>query len=157
MTLKTYLGNAVKEAGKMYVQDLEAMPENVLQASPGGVARRPLDYSYEIAVINKRITHRLRGEDPGVWPGPAEGFIVAPSEYSTKDAAVKFVRSSFDNLTAAWETVEENDLERKIETPTGDTSPLDLISMAASHASYHDGQLNYAQCIAGDGEVHWKF
>lgn len=157
MTLKEYLGKAVKETGKMYLEDLEAMDESVLQRSPGGVARRPVDYSYEIAVINKRITHRLRGTDPGEWPGPAEGFITAPPEYSSKSAAVDLVRSSFDDLSAAWETVDENDLERKIELPKGETSPLDLISMAATHASYHDGQLNYAQCIAGDNEVHWKF
>jgi hypothetical protein len=157
MTLKDYLGKAVQEAGKMYLEDLEAMDEAVLQASPGGVARRPVDYSFEIAVINKRITHRLHGTDPGPWPGPEEGFIAAPPEYATKSGAIDFVRSSFDDLHAAWQTVDENDLERKIELPTGETSPLDLIAMAVSHASYHDGQLNYAQCIAGDNEVHWKF
>jgi len=139
----------------MYLADLEAMDENVLQSSPGGVARRPVDYSYEIAIINKRITHRLRGTDPGTWPGPEKGFIAAPPEYTTKAAAIELVRSSFEELSTAWETVDENDLERTIVVPTGETSPLDLISMAASHASYHDGQLNYAQCIAGDNEVHW--
>jgi len=157
MTLKEYLGKSVKETGKMYLDDLEAMEEAVLQASPGGVARRPVDYSYEIAIINKRITHRLRGEDPGEWPFPENDFVTAPDEYTSKAAAIELVRASFDDLCVAWEAVDENDLQREIVVPKGKTSPLDLMSMAIGHAGYHDGQLNYAQCIAGDNEVHWKF
>jgi hypothetical protein len=41
--------------------------------------------------------------------------------------------------------------------PNGETSAYDLVSLAFTHAVYHDGQLNYAQSISGDDEMHWDF
>ena len=157
MTLKQYLGDSIRDSAKAYLDDLEAMPEDVLSRSPGGVARSPLDYSYEIGLINRRIAKRLRAEDPGPWPGPEEGWIAVPEEFANKAAVVDLVRSSFDEIMQAWDNFDEGELATKIQLPKGETSAIDLASLAARHANYHDGQLNYAQCIAGDNEVHWQF
>lgn len=156
MTLKTYLGKAAHEWGKSFARDLEAMPEDVLKRSPGGVSRRPVDYAYEVAVINERIAHRLRGEDPGPWPGPETGFMLAPAEFEAKATLIDFLKSSFENVVAAWNAADEDNLETKIVLPQGETSMLDLMTVVLCHAAYHDGQLNYAQAISGDNEVHWE-
>ena len=70
---------------------------------------------------------------------------------------VDLVRSSFDEIMQAWDKFDEGELATTIQLPKGETSAIDLASLAARHANYHDGQLNYAQCIAGDNEVHWQF
>lgn len=156
MTLKEFLAKSLKESAKMYMEDLRAMPDEVLLASPGGVARSPVDYSHEIAVINRRIAIRLRGEDPGAWPGPEKGFIRAPADMSAQEV-VESVQESFDAVVAAFDAFDERELETEIVLPQGKTSALDLASLAIVHSAYHDGQLNYAQTMAGDEEVHWDF
>lgn len=157
MTLKEQLSKWLREAGDTFVGDIEAMPREVLERSPGGVARCPFDYAYEIAVINKRIAARLRGEDPGPWQFADQKWVTCSPEFAEKEKMVSFVRTSFDEVSKAWEAFDENELTTPITLPKGETSALDLASMAFSHAVYHDGQLNYAQSIAGDDEMHWKF
>src|SRR5688572_6800875 len=157
MTVKEHLGKGIKEAGKTFVGDLEAMPQEVLERSPGGVARTPFDYSYEIALINKRIAARLRGEDPGAWPFADVKWVTCSPEFSEKSKMVDLVRTSFDELISAWDAFDENELTTPIKLPSSETSAHDLGSMPFAHAVYHDGQLNYAHSISGDDEMHWDF
>jgi hypothetical protein len=30
-----------------------------------------------------------------------------------------------------------------------------IAHVVSSHLWYHDGQLNYIQCLPGDGDYHW--
>lgn len=156
MTLKEHLGKGIKQAGEIFVLDLEAMPQDILGKSPGGIARTPFDYAYEIALINKRIAARLRGEDPGPWPFADVKWVTCAAEYCDKDKITAFVRESFEEVNQAWQAFDETQLETPIKLPKGETSALDLGAMAFSHAVYHDGQLNYAQSISGDDEMHWQ-
>src|SRR5687768_2411290 len=156
MTVKEHLGKGIKEAAEAFVRDLDAMPQEMLEKSPGGVARSPFDYSYEIAVINKRISARLRGEDPGPWQFADVKWVRATPEYSDKEKMVSLVRESFEELLQAWEAFDEANLQTPIPLPKGETTALELGAMAFSHAVYHDGQLNYAQSISGDDEMHWQ-
>jgi hypothetical protein len=31
-----------------------------------------------------------------------------------------------------------------------------LVFFVSMHTMYHDAQLNFIQCLAGDGQMHWK-
>jgi hypothetical protein len=155
-TLKEHLGKGIKQAGESFVRDIEAMPQHILEKSPGGVARTPLDYAYEIALINKRIAARLRNEDPGPWPFTDVKWVTCAPEYCDKEKMTNFVRDSFDEVAKAWDAFDETQLETPIKLPSGETNALDLGAMVFSHAVYHDGQLNYAQSISGDDEMHWQ-
>jgi hypothetical protein len=155
MTLKEHLGKGIREAGTTFVADLEAMSAEVLDKSPGGVARTPYDYSYEIAIINKRLAARLRGDDPGPWQFADVKWVTCDSEFKDKAKIVELVKSSFNEIADAWDAFDETMLTEKIQLPKGETTALELGAMAFSHAVYHDGQLNYAQSISGDDEMHW--
>jgi hypothetical protein len=157
LTVKEHFAKGIKEVGKTYVGDLRAMPQEVLGQSPGGAARTPFDYSYEIALINKRISHRLRGEDPGPWQFAEQKWVTCPPDLADKDKMIKFVEDSFAELDTAWAAFDESELLTPIKLPQGETNAYDLASMAFAHAVYHDGQLNYAQSISGDDEMHWDF
>jgi hypothetical protein len=156
MTLKEHLSKGIREAGKTFVEDLKAMPQEVLEKSPGGVARTPFDYSYEIAIINKRLAARLRGDDPGPWQYADVKWVTCEPEFAQKEKMVDLVRTSFEEVMTAWDAFDESKLKEKIVLPKGETTALELGEMAFAHAVYHDGQLNYAQSISGDDEMHWQ-
>lgn len=153
-TLKSFLRDRIAKAAKRYIDDLEAMPEEMLGRSPGGVARTPYDFTYEIVYVNRRLTKRLKGEDPG--PANMETWLTAPPDFQSKDEAKNQMRESSDALLSAFDAVGENALERVIPLPQGETSPLDLAALTLTHYSYHDAQLNYIQAMSGDDKVHWS-
>ncbi|MCB8933252.1 MAG: DinB family protein [Fimbriimonadaceae bacterium] len=153
-TVKELLRDSLQKSKTMYLQDLEAMSHEHLSKSPGGSARTPYDFTYETAVVNRRIAKRLRGEDPG--PPPFGEWPVAPPEFQDKDTAMKELEASANDVIAGWDATPEHKLTEKIPLPKGETSPLDMAKLAAVHMSYHDAQLNNHQAICGDDQVHWK-
>lgn len=151
--LKSHIRARIAESANMYIQDLEAMDAELLGKSPGGVARTPYDFTYEVVVVNRRVATRLRGEDPGPWPN--EGWMTAPEEFRSKEAAVREMKSSSDEVLAAWDALDASKIGETIVIPNGETTALSMGSLIATHAMYHDAQLNYIQALAGDGEMHW--
>lgn len=153
-TLKEYVLDRLRSAAKRYADDLGASSPETLVLKPGGSARNAFDYSYEVVVVNRRVAKRLCGEDPG--PFANDGWIVAPAEFCDRATALSEFRTSANAVIAAIEAENEAQLDRIIPIPSGETSPLDLASLSIGHWTYHDGQINYAQAIAGDEQVHWE-
>ena len=152
-TLKQHLTDKLEWAKKTYAGDLRAMDEEQLTKSSGGTSRSAADFTYEIVTINKRISKRLRGEDPGEIK--FDGWVKAPETFQSKDTIVKELEESITDIIEAFAKVPEEEMFRKIETPNGETSPMDLAGFAAMHMTYHDAQLNYIQAMNGDEKVHW--
>ncbi|HRF59024.1 MAG TPA: DinB family protein [Fimbriimonadaceae bacterium] len=151
--LKSHIRARIAEGTGMYIQDLEAMDAELLGKSPGGVARSAYDFTYEVVVVNRRVAARLRGDDPGPWP--SEGWMTAPDDFKNKEVAVREMKASSEEVLAAWDALDAGAIETPIVLPTGETTPMSMASLIATHAVYHDAQLNYIQAIAGDGEMHW--
>lgn len=152
--IKKFFSQQMASVRDDYVKDLQAMSHEQLAASPGGVARSAYDVTYEAAYINRRITKRIKGETPP--PVTDEGWIIAPADYKDKEKAIADLRTSMDDLIAAWDALPEDQMGREIDLPNGDkTFPLDVAFMAIYHTGYHDAQLNYIQSINGDGKWHW--
>ena len=48
-------------------------------------------------------------------------------------------------------------LNKVVMAPWGLEAPLlSLAHVISSHIWYHDGQLNFIQCLLGDGKYHWS-
>lgn len=152
--VKKMVGDKIRSARDCYIQDLEAMDEAVLRSSPGGTARIPLDFTYEVIYVNKRILCRLTGNEPEAFD--AEGWITAPEEFQSKAAAIAGIRESTDKVLEAWEAVPDNEIDKVITLPNGETTPLAAAHLCATHLMYHDAQLNYVQSLMGDDEMHWN-
>lgn len=152
-SIKDSLIELIEGAGKDYVKDLESLTTDHLTASLGGAARKGADFSYEVAVVNKRVAARLRGDDPGPWP--FEAWATAPAEYATQEALIDLVNSSVTEVTQALAGVSDEDLFAPLKIGESETSRFKLASMVLIHLSYHDGQLNFIQSLNGDGEIHW--
>jgi hypothetical protein len=153
-TVKMYLSKQLEESRDGYLKDLEAMSEDDLVSGIGGLERKGIDFSYEVAYVNRRFATRLRGETPEPWPDG--GWIVAPDDQKTKEIAIKNIRDSMDELIAAWNAIPADQITRVIVLPSGETSPLDLVFSSCWHNGYHDGQLNYLQELKGDLSMHWQ-
>jgi hypothetical protein len=152
---KTKAQEALKHTKDHYLDDLNAMSEEQLTTSPGGCARTPADFTYEIIVINRRIAKRLRGEDPGKMQ--FEGWLKAPDELKNKQSLIAEFTSSCTEIETALNAIPPEEMLRTIQLPTETTTPYDLVRFTAYHTGYHDAQLNYIQSLADDGEMHWKF
>lgn len=138
---------------KAYLADLEACPEENLGKSPGGVARTPYDFTYEVACINRHFARRLRGEESPDFP---EGWMKAPQEMQNKTAIIAELKNSFEDFRKEFDKETDDSLQREIVTPKGKSSPWEYAEIYTQHANYHDAQLNYHQTIFGDEKVHWE-
>lgn len=153
-TVKAYVTKQLEFARDSYVQDLEAMPEDVLLNGMGGDERKPIDFSYEVAFVNRRFSVRMKGDTPEAWP--EGGWIVAPDEFRSKESAINGVREATQTFIDAWQSIPADEMTKVIPLPSGETSPLDLAFSCCWHNGYHDAQLNYIQELKGDLEMHWK-
>lgn len=153
-SLKSYIREQIEQGRKMVAADIAATPEDLLLTSPGGAARAAVDYVYELSYVHRRFAKRLRGEDPGQFP---QGFLVAPDEYRSKEKAIEEFGESTDDMLSAWNAVPDDRIAETIVLPAGQTTPLELMSIAITHMAYHDGQLNQLQALNGDTEIHWDF
>lgn len=152
-SIKESLIELIENSGKDYVKDLESLTTDQLAACPGGAARKGADFSYEVAVVNKRVAARLRGDDPGPWP--FEAWATAPESEASQEALIALITDSVEEVVTALRNLSEEDLFAPMMLGENETTKFKLASMVLIHLSYHDGQLNYLQSLNGDGEIHW--
>ncbi|MCO5295516.1 MAG: DinB family protein [Fimbriimonadaceae bacterium] len=148
-SIKQHLVERIEGALGRFRNDLEAMPDGSLGTSPGGVARTPLDITYEIVVVNRALAMHLRGEQApefefGKWHH-------APDDFATLETALAELDASTHEVLEAFKAIPEDRLDVK----RGPMSAIGTASLVATHLMYHDGQLNYLQSMHGDDQVHW--
>ncbi len=153
LDLKAKALTELRDVQKRYLTDLRALPDEAIDKSPGGAARTPANFTYEITVVNKRLLTRIAGGDPG--PFDPNASKETPEEFKTKEGASLAFEKSLNDMILAIEAVPSEEILREIATPTGSTSPYDLAEFCAYHINYHDGQLNYIQALNGDASIHW--
>ncbi|MCW5946945.1 MAG: hypothetical protein KIT74_07920 [Fimbriimonadales bacterium] len=156
MDAKEVLEKHIAAQGKMYGDDLKSMTHEQLATKPGDSHRCPYDFTFEVALLNRRVVHRLRGEDPGPWPG-SDGFVSAPAEFCEREAAIREFEESIATLLAALKEFPTERMTDAIVLENGETSAEELCRIVAGHLAYHDGQLNLIQLMTGDTKVHWEF
>jgi hypothetical protein len=149
----TLLREGMVEAGSRIVTDLSALPDEKITESPGGKARPAADFVYEVAVVNRRVASRLRGETPP--PLPNDGWIVAPEGFRTKATLVSEIQGSMEELLAAYDGHSPDGIEDRVIMGQKEWSVFETAVFIARHMNYHDAQLNYLQAFYGDLEVHW--
>ena len=151
---KDSVTDRINSACELYVKDLEALDEPKLGQTPGGVARAPYDFTYEVVFVNRRVTKRLRGEVPE--PFEFDGWMKAPEEFRSKSAAVSALKESCNEVLEAWKALPAEDMGKTIVLGDGsESNTLKMANLCATHLVYHDAQLNYIQSLCGDDEMHW--
>ncbi len=146
--------HGMESAAKNYSQDLDAMSDDQILTSAGGTARKPVDFTYEVALINRRLAARLAKTEPPAAP-EGDDWWVAPEELQTKDAISQYFKASCEELLEAAKGMSEEDATVLVTFHGGEKPSHTMVTFAAMHTMYHDAQLNFIQSLAGDSSVHW--
>jgi hypothetical protein len=154
MDIKENAMNGLKGACGMFLQDLEALPEDAFDRSFGPATRTVADIVYEINLVNDHIGTVLRGEEPFAWP---EGkWIKAPEGFRSKDVVIDAFKRSTEKFLATAEAFSPEQMEETVKTEWGERSRFQRCQFVALHLWYHSGQLNFIQTMLGDDEMHWS-
>lgn len=149
-----FLIQRIKNSASCYSSDLNAMPEDALDQSPGGKARSAYDITYEVVELNRIVAGRARGEQTP-FDG-SEGWTRAPESYKNKAAVIADFEDSITQLVDALTGVNEETMSTPVETPFGALPLARLAEIVPRHIMYHSGQLNYIQTWLGDEVFHWN-
>lgn len=152
-SVKGDISESLKNGSQLLYKDINAMSDEMLANCPGGKARCGFDLLFEIASVNRMFAGIMRGD--GNEAQRPDGWVVAPSDYRSKEVALKNVTESVNELLAAIDGLSDDQLAKPLETPLGTMPVARLASMMGSHMMYHSGQLNYIQTIHGDDAFHW--
>jgi hypothetical protein len=145
---------SLERAVKSYVQDLEILSDSQVMNSAGGSARSPVDFTYEVALINLRIAARLSGQEPPAAP-EGDDWWIAPDDIRSKAGITKYFQDSGAALASAAKAMPEADIAKLTGAPGSERPAYALVNFAALHTMYHDAQLNFIQSLAGDLKTHW--
>jgi hypothetical protein len=154
MDTKESVLESLRGAFKIFLADLEALPEDVYNRSLGGKARTVADIVYEVNLVNDSIRLTMQGKTPPDWP--EGGWVTAPEDARTKDVAIQSFKASSDQIIAMIEPMSLEDLEQTTQTEEGEKSRLDGCRFMTLHVYYHSGQLNFIQTLLGDDGWHWS-
>lgn len=146
--------DGLEQATRFYIRDLEALTEETILHSAGGAARSVVDFTYEVALINRRIAARFCREEPPPLPEGDE-WAVAPLELRSKAAIEEYAKGAFSDLIAAVKTVPMDEWDRPVGAAGKEEPAFAMANFAAMHTMYHDAQLNFVQAINGDLGMHW--
>lgn len=151
--LRPLLAGMLEDTVSTYLSDLAYVPEAQLSASPGGVARAPLDYTLECAMFARKVAASLRGDKA---PDVPEEEWEATWRAQTLESALAEVRAAADDLIATWNELPTGELTKPIPGFFGEHPAHVMVFYVISHFNYHDGQVNYVQALNGDGAMHWS-
>lgn len=153
MDLKASALEGFKRAATNFTKDLEALPEEAFSLSQGGKARTVSDLVYEVNLVNDHVGMVLRGEEPFPWP--EGGWIVAPNDFTGKEATISAFRKSSARILETIEAFGEGEMDATVETEHGPSTRYARCQFMTLHLWYHGGQLNYIQTLLGDDQWHW--
>jgi len=145
---------AMESAASFYSKDLEALPEEQILNSAGGSARKPVDFTYEVGLINRQVAARLRGDEPPASP-EGDDWWVAPEELRSKAAIAAYIAEGCQEIIAAACALPAEEIGKMIGSPGRERPAYALVQFASMHTMYHDAQLNFIQSLSGDSKMHW--
>lgn len=149
--LRGHLQARLEGSLRLMLIDIGHLPEETLLASSGGKTRSAADIIDECAWLNRRLSMHLRDEEVPHRSDQERQEQVA--KLDTCERAVDHLKAATEALVEAWVALE--DLEKPIPAFGGTMPAADMISLAASHLMYHDGQLAFIQRLHGDQTNHW--
>lgn len=153
MDAKAVAEKGLKRARAIFLQDLEALPEEAFTKNFGGTSRTVADIVHEVNMVNDHAGHQIRGEEPFEWP---EGYIKAPAEWQRKETVITAFERSSQKIVDTVESFTSEEMEAPLQTEDGETTRFDRFRFLTLHMWYHSGQLNFIQTILGDSGWHWS-
>ena len=140
-----------------YLKDLATLSDEQLTSKPNGVARKPIDFSYEVVSVNRGILRMLQelpkeenaveDEKDGTWTAAPKGYTRAQLEAD--------LSASLDDIANFVSGLSEEQLVKVIPTWFGESPLFSFASFAGTHTNYHSAQIAYVAQLGGDLDNHW--
>lgn len=143
---------SLKGALEIFAKDLESTPDRAFHESLGGKARTVSDIAHEVCLVNDHVCRTMTGEPLFDWP---EGWVKAPAELTTKEAAIAAFALCQSKTLATVEGWSDEDLAIKVQSEFGERDRAESCRFMALHLWYHSGQINFIQTLLGDDHWHW--
>jgi hypothetical protein len=138
----------------MYSGDINAIPDDKWTANFGGCTRPANVLTADAISLLLWCTEALKGNVISDSEGNMMTQLAA--EVSTKGVAIAKLSEAATGFTEALNAASDETLNTTVTPPWQMPAPLYMIAqIAVSHVWYHDGQLNYIQCLLGDDKIHW--
>jgi hypothetical protein len=137
-----------------YCKDIQALPDDAVSVSPGGVARSPSAMSAEVVGLMQWLAKSLRGEM--TEPVTEEQTQARIAVLNSKAAICEAMSVSSTALAEAITSAEEATFAQVVTPPWQmDASLFMCTQIVVNHVWYHDGQINLIQALNGDSVIHW--
>lgn len=151
---KALLNGWLQGVTNMFIADVKAIPDEKWNANFGGCTRPTCELAADAIGLLFWVTKAIEAQGtPPMEEGATERLSAA---CTTKDGAIKMLQMGSEGLSTALMAASEETLMKTAMAPWQMESTLyGFAQIAASHIWYHDGQLNYIQCLLGDGDYHW--
>lgn len=151
---RAYLQNWLRGLVSMYTADINATPDEKWNETFGGCTKSACQFTADAIGMLMWATTALKGTPAN--DGYMGQMEIVAGQCGTKAGAIEKLSTAADEFIDALGKVSEEDLAKDVVTPWGMPTPLFMVAqIAVSHVWYHDGQLNYVQCLLGDDKVHW--
>lgn len=151
---RTYLSGWLRGLTSMTTADINAIPDDKWTATHGGCTRAANELVADAVSLIIWSTEALKGNV--IQTTEADFMKQLAKEFSNKTVCVAKFAEATDAFCAAIAEASDEALNTPIMAPWGMEAPLYMLAqIAVSHVWYHDGQLNYIQCLLGDDKVHW--
>lgn len=151
---RAYLSGWLNGLQGMYTADINAIPDDKWKATFGGCTRSACEVTADMLSLLDWTTAALKGSPPADY-GP-DNMDKVMAECATKSATVAKLNASIAAFNDALSSASDETLNAVVTPPWQMDAPLFMLAqIAVSHVWYHDGQLNYIQCLLGDEKVHW--
>lgn len=149
-----YLSGWMNGLVGMYSADIKAIPDDKWETTFGGCTRSARDVTADALAMLNWTTEALKGNVIPTYEG--ELFEGMKNECATKDGAIAKLQTVAQQFNAALHAASDDALNAIVTPPWQMDAPLYMLAqIAVSHIWYHDGQLNYIQCLLGDEKIHW--
>jgi hypothetical protein len=136
----------------MTTADINAIPDDKWTNTYGGCSRPAGALLADAITMMSWTTDTLKGEKSNAY----DDMGALAGKLGDKAAAVAALAEASQALGAAINGASDELLNSTVEAPWGMPTPVYMLAqIAVSHIWYHDGQLNYIQCMLGDDKVHW--
>jgi len=151
---KAMLNGWLQGVTQMFVSDIDAIPDEKWNANFGGCTRTTSALTADGIGLLFWVAEAIRVEGTPSMPEGGSEQLAAACE--TKTGAIAKLREGSRALSEALMGASDETLMKPAMAPWNMEMPLfSFAEIAASHLWYHDGQLNYIQCLLGDGAYHW--
>jgi hypothetical protein len=136
----------------MMVADMNAIPDDKWTDTFGGCTR-PCNALLADTVTNLTWTiATMKGETSNAY---SEMGALAET-FADKAAALEALQAASREFAATLVSASDETLNSTVTAPWNMPVPVFILAeISVNHIWYHDGQLNYVQCLLGDEKVHW--